>query len=161
MRRLAIRCLLSDKARENRLTLLQALDLPAVRTKEMMGILSALDVTSSALLVTPEADRNVVLSARNLAQVKTLPANNLNVVDLLNNDWLIMTVEAVRRAEELWAGGATPGDVLIPEKPKARRRTTRRRSPRKKDADDTSAPQDEGETQAQPSDEAPEGGQEA
>ena len=159
MRRLAIRCLLSDKVRENRLTLLRALDLPMARSKEMKGVLSALDVTSSALLVTPEVDRKVVLSARNLTQVKTLPATNLNVVDLLDHDRLIMTVEAVRTTEDLWAGGATPGDVIETGKKTTRRRTTTRRSPRKKVADDSKASQAESEAHPQPLDDAPEGGE--
>ena len=134
MRRLAIRCLLSDKVREDRLTLMQALDLPQARTKEMKHILESLGATTSVLLVTPEKDENVVLSARNLARVKTLPAPNLNTLDLLSHDRLIMTVDAVRKAEELWAGGATSGDVVaIPARP-ARRRTARKSPPQEETA---------------------------
>ncbi len=128
MRRLAIRCLLSDKARGDRLTLLQALALSEVKTREMKEVLSSLHATSSVLLVTPETDQNVVLSARNLERVKTLPANNLNVLDILEHDRLIMTVDAVRRAEELWAGGATPGEVVAIEKPAAAKPPTKRRA---------------------------------
>ena len=126
MRRLAIRCLLSDKVREDRLTLMQALDIPQARTKDMKHILEALGATTSVLLVTPEKDNNVVLSARNLEKVKTLPAPNLNTLDLLGHDRLIMTVDAVRKAEELWAGGATPGDVAVAPARPARRRTARK-----------------------------------
>ena len=112
MRRLAIRCLLSDKVRESRLTLLEALDLPEVKTKEMKRILQALDADSSVLLVTGEVNETVVRAASNLQRVKTLPAPNLNVVDLLDHDRLIMTVDAVRKAEALWAGGATSGEPV-------------------------------------------------
>ncbi|MBI4199541.1 MAG: 50S ribosomal protein L4 [Chloroflexi bacterium] len=110
MRRLAIRCLLSQKVRESRLTLLEKLELPEARTREIVKVLANLGVASKVLLVTPETDRRLVLSARNLGHVKTLPAPNLNVLDLLNYDQVVMTVGAIRRAEELWAGGA-PGEA--------------------------------------------------
>ncbi len=107
MRRLAIRCLLSDKVRENQLTVLQAVELSQAQTKEMKRLLAALNAPSGVLLVTLQKDEKVVLSARGLKGVKTLPAPNLNVLDLLYCDRLIMTVDAVRKAEELWAGSAT------------------------------------------------------
>ena len=49
--------------------------------------------------------QNVVKSARNIPGVKTLPANILNVVDLLSYDALVMTEDAVRKAEQLWGEG--------------------------------------------------------
>lgn len=103
MRRLAIRCLLSDRVAEGRLTVLQGFGLSATSTKAMKGILKALEIDASALLVTRESDKAVYQSARNLPRVKVLPASILNVLDLLNHQHLVMTVEAVRRAEELWA----------------------------------------------------------
>ena len=69
----------------------------------MKGILGALQIDASALLVTRDSDKAVYQSARNLPRVKVLPASILNVLDLLNHQHLIMTVDAVRRAEELWA----------------------------------------------------------
>ncbi len=132
MRRLAIRCLLSDKARDNRLTLLQNIDLPTSRTKEMINVLKALDAASSTLIVTHPPSSNLVLSARNIKKVKTLPASNINVLDLLEHDRLIMTVDAVHRAEELWAGGVTSAEVEMEPKARPRRRasTTSARSGR-------------------------------
>lgn len=106
MRRLAIRCLLSDKVRENRLTVVQSMDVSSPRTRDMARILQTLQAASSALVVTPEKDENVVLSTRNLKKVDALPANEINVVDLLRHDRLIMTADAVRTAESLWAGDA-------------------------------------------------------
>ena len=103
MRRLAIRCLLSDRAAEGKLTVLQGFGLSAPSTKAMKGILGALQIDASALLVTRDSDKAVYQSARNLPRVKVLPASILNVLDLLNHQHLIMTVDAVRRAEELWA----------------------------------------------------------
>ncbi len=102
MRRLALRCALSAKAKDKELTVLEKLELAHPKTKEMEAILAALGVDSSALIVTGKAEENVFKSARNLAGVKTLPASILNVVDILTYKRLLMTEAAVRRAEELW-----------------------------------------------------------
>ncbi len=151
MRRLAIRCLLSDKARDSRLTLLQNMDLPTSRTKEMVNVLKALDAASSTLIVTHPPSSNLVLSARNIKKVKTLPASNINVLDLLEYDSLIMTVDAVHRAEELWAGGVTSAEVEMEPKTRTRRRasstTTRggrsRRTKASADQEETATPESE------------------
>ena len=105
MRQLAIRCVLSAKARDEELVVLEQLELEKPKTKEMAGILAALGVDSSALIVTSEPEENVVKSARNLAGIKTMPANILNVVDILSYKMLLMTEAAVRKAEQLWGGG--------------------------------------------------------
>ena len=105
MRQLAIRCVLSAKARDEELVVLEQLELEKPKTKEMAGILAALGVDSSALIVTSEPEENVVKSARNLAGIKTLLANILNVVDILSYKKLLMTEAAVRKAEQLWGGG--------------------------------------------------------
>jgi large subunit ribosomal protein L4 len=106
MRRLALRCALSAKARDKELTVLEKLELAHPKTREMEAVLAALGVDSSALIVTGKAEENVVKSSRNLAGVKTLPASILNVVDILTYKRLLMTEAAVRRAEELWGGGS-------------------------------------------------------
>jgi large subunit ribosomal protein L4 len=102
MRQLALRCALSAKAKDKELTVLEKLELAQPKTKEMAGVLAALGVDSSALIVTGKAEEKVFKSARNLAGVKTLPASILNVVDILTYKRLLMTEAAVRRAEELW-----------------------------------------------------------
>jgi len=102
MRRLALRCVLSAKARHKELMILEQLKLDQPKTKEMVQILTALGVDSSALIVTSEPEENVVKSARNLPGIKTMPASLLNVVDILSRKMLLMTVAAVRKAEELW-----------------------------------------------------------
>ena len=126
VRRLAIRCMLSNKVREDQIRLVQMFDIPDAKSKEIKRILKSLNANSSALLVTPQKDEKVVLSARNLERVTTLPAPNLNVVDLLKHDYLIMTVDAVRKAEEIWAGGATPGSVIPPVDTPTRKPTPRK-----------------------------------
>ena len=78
------------------------------RTKEMARILGALGVDSSALIVTAELDNNLYKSTRNLERIKTLPANLLNVVDLLSHKILMITVSGVGRVEEIWAPEQRP-----------------------------------------------------
>jgi large subunit ribosomal protein L4 len=112
MRRLALRCVLSAKARDGELVVVDELELPQPRTQEMRDILGALGSDSSALVVTGEPVPNVIKSARNLPGIKTLPAALLNVVDLLSRRRLIMTVAAVRKAEAIW--GHRPAEVDEP-----------------------------------------------
>jgi large subunit ribosomal protein L4 len=105
MRRLALRCLLSSKVSEGGLKVLDKFAFEAPKTKEMLKVLDALKLESTALIVTALPEANVVKSARNIPGVKTLPANILNVVDLLSHETLVMTEDAVRKAEQLWGEG--------------------------------------------------------
>ncbi len=102
MRRLALRCALSAKVRDKELVVLEELKLEQPKTKDMVEILAALGADSSVLIVTSEPEENVVKSARNLPGIKTMPAGLLNVVGILSRKMLLMTVAAVRKAEELW-----------------------------------------------------------
>jgi large subunit ribosomal protein L4 len=102
MRRLALRCALSAKARDEELMVLEKLKLDQPKTKEMETFLAALGVSSLALIVTDEPEENVVKSAHNLVWIKTMPANMLNVVDILSYKRLLMTEAAVRKVEQLW-----------------------------------------------------------
>ncbi|MBI2852706.1 MAG: 50S ribosomal protein L4 [Chloroflexi bacterium] len=109
MRRMAIRCLLSAKARDGEITTLQELSLAEPKTKEMARILAALGAGLSALVVTTQPSENLIKSTRNIAGVKLTPARLLNVVDLLNHEKLIMTVDAAREVDELWADKLAAG----------------------------------------------------
>ena len=103
MRRLALKCVLSAKARDGELMVLEQLRLDEPKTRLMAQVLTALGVAdSSALIVNSEPEDNVIKSARNLLGIKMMPANLLNVVDILSHKMLLMTVSAVRRAEQLW-----------------------------------------------------------
>ena len=103
MRRRALRCVLSDKVRADKLILVDGLNLERPNTKEMAQILSGLGVGRSTLIVTDGTASNVVLSARNLEKVWTTPVRLLNAEQLLKRDRVVMTLDAARRAEELWA----------------------------------------------------------
>ncbi|MBA7604834.1 50S ribosomal protein L4 [subsurface metagenome] len=102
MRQLALKCALSAKARDEELKVLEELKLEEPKTKQMAQILTALGVDSSALIVTSEPEDSVVKSARNLKGIKTMPANLINVLDILSYKILLMTVTAVRKVEQLW-----------------------------------------------------------
>lgn len=110
MRRLALRCVLSGKMRDEELIVVDALAFVQPKTREMAGILTTLGIESSALIAAVHPDQNMIKSARNLAGVATIPADLLNVGDILAHKALLMTEEAVRRAEELWGGGTSKGD---------------------------------------------------
>ena len=109
MRQLALRCVLSAKARDKELMVVEQLKFDEPKTKAMAQILAALGADSSALIVTREAEANVAKSARNLPGIKTMPASLLNVVDILSCRTLLMTEAAVRQAEELWGEKASQG----------------------------------------------------
>ena len=101
MRSLALRCVLSAKVAQGEMVVVDELALNEPKTKEMARILAALGVGSSVLIVTAGADPNAYKSARNLERTKTLPANLINVGDLLSHRILMLTVAAVRRVEEM------------------------------------------------------------
>ena len=109
MRRLALRCLLSAKVKDGDLIAIEALNFAEAKTKEMAKILSALGVDCKALVVTPQSEENVIKSTRNIPGIDIIPAGLLNVTALLNHKKLIITVEAVRKADELW--GDKPAGV--------------------------------------------------
>ncbi|MDO8567225.1 MAG: 50S ribosomal protein L4 [Dehalococcoidales bacterium] len=109
MRLLALKCVLSAKAGEGELKILEALQFEEPKTKQMVQALTALGADTSALVVTAEAETNVVKSARNVPGIKTTPANLLNIVDLLSYKMLLMTESAVRKAEQLWGEAPAEG----------------------------------------------------
>ncbi len=102
MRQLALKCALSAKVRDQELKVLEKLEFEDPKTRQMAQILTAIGADSSVLVVTSEPDGNVIKSARNIPKVKTMPANLLSVLDILSHKMLLMTVTAVRKAEEIW-----------------------------------------------------------
>lgn len=103
VRRLALRSALSSKVQEATLVILDELNLPEAKTKEMVKVLKALNVDKKALVVTAEADETVYRSARNIEGIKPLAVEGLNVVDLLHHDILVMTKAAATKAGEVFA----------------------------------------------------------
>jgi large subunit ribosomal protein L4 len=109
MRRLALRCVLSAKAGDGELKILDGFNFEEPKTKRMLALLEALGVESSALVVTPEPEANLIKSARNIPQIDTMTVNVINVLDIMSHQTLLMTEAAVRAAEKLWGNGATQG----------------------------------------------------
>jgi len=109
MRRLAIKCVLSDKARQDRLICLTSMDTIDGKTRSMASLLKNLDVKGSALVVTREPEDNVVRAAHNLEKIWTLPVSLLNAQELLRRDVVIITLDAVRWAEQFFAGEPNRG----------------------------------------------------
>ena len=95
MRRLALRSALSVKAGSQHLVVLDELSMDAPRTREMDAMMAALGVERSALLLLPEVNDIIELSARNLPYVKTLRANYINVRDLLGYETIIMPRQTI------------------------------------------------------------------
>ncbi len=104
MRRLAIRSTLSAKAANGSLQVIDELAIDSPRTKELLSLLQTLGFDRATLVVTAQPAPTINRSARNLPNVKWLPAAYLNVLDLLSHRGLLMTEEAVRVAEALWGG---------------------------------------------------------
>lgn len=101
VRRLAIKSALSSKVLENNIVVLDNLTLEAPKTKEMVKILNNLSVDRKALIVTADANENVILSARNIPGVTVVTASGINVLDVLNHDKLVITKAAVEKVEEV------------------------------------------------------------
>ena len=102
-RRLAIRSVLSSKVLENNLVVVDAMNFDAIKTKNMVSALSNLKVEGKTLIVLPEKNENVQKSARNIEGVKTSLVNTINIYDLLKYNKLILTVDAVKNLEEVYA----------------------------------------------------------
>jgi large subunit ribosomal protein L4 len=103
VRRLALLSALSSKVVENEILVLDQFALAAPKTKEMVSILGALNVTSKTVIVTAEENNEVSLSARNIPGVKVLTATSINVLDLLDATKLVITKDAVQKIEEVLA----------------------------------------------------------
>ena len=101
MRRLALRSALTVKASQERVVVLDALEMPEPRTREMAAMLVRLGVPSSALVLLSERNEIVERSAANLPDVKTLRASYINVRDLLGFDYLILPQTSLTAIESM------------------------------------------------------------
>lgn len=102
MRRLALKCMLSAKAREGSMKVVQDIAFEEAKTRYMAGVLSSLGSDSSVLILTGQSTPEVVRSAANLPDVKVLPSALVNVLDLITHDMLIASVPAIRKIEQTW-----------------------------------------------------------
>jgi len=100
---LAVKSLLSSIVAENNLVVVDNFDLAGIKTKKVVESLNNLKVTEGCLIVVAEQNENLQKSARNIADVKTTRATSLNVFDLLKYNKLVLTEEAVKKLEEVYA----------------------------------------------------------
>ena len=102
VRRLAMKSAFSTKVAAGEMMILKELKLDEIKTKTMVNLFGALKATKKVLLVLPENDQKVILSARNIPGVKTALVNTLNVYDILNCDKFIVVKDAVAQLEEVY-----------------------------------------------------------
>ena len=102
VKRLALKCALSAKVLENEMIVLDSLELSAAKTKEMAGVLKALDA-KKALIVLADGSPHAVRAAKNIPGVETTLATTLNPYDILKYDKFIVTKTAVEKIEEVYA----------------------------------------------------------
>ena len=117
MKRQSLVAVLSDKVREDQLVVIDSLVLDQPKTKEMVKVLDALEAGPPVLIVADGAEALVLRCARNMPRLKMLPASLLNTVDLLKHRKVVMTLEAVRKAEELWGGPFVRGKSHVASTP--------------------------------------------
>ena len=103
VRRLAMKSAFSCKAKDDEIIVIDEIKLDEIKTQEIAKMLAAVGSEKKALIVLPEMDKNVILSARNIKGVKTAQVNELNVYDLLNADKLILCKDAIEKIEEVYA----------------------------------------------------------
>lgn len=101
-KQLALKSALTSRVAEEKIFVLDALKMDEVKTKKFQALLDALKV-NKALVVLEENDQNVILSARNIPNVKTAQTNTINVYDILKYDTLVITKDAVSKIEEVYA----------------------------------------------------------
>ena len=100
--RLALFSALTAKVNDDKLIVLDSLSMDEPKTKEFAKILENINA-SKALVITDEDSKNVILSAKNIPDVKTEARNEINVYDILKYDSLVMTKDAVKALEEVYA----------------------------------------------------------
>ena len=103
VRRLALKSALSDKAAQQNIVVIDAIKVDAPKTQEFAAFLKAVNVTGKALVVTAEADTNVVKSGRNIPGCQVTFANLINVYDIVNAKQLVLDKAALAKIEEVFA----------------------------------------------------------
>mgnify|MGYP003445361831 CR=1 FL=1 len=103
VKRLAVLSALSAKAQDGDIIVIDNLAVAEYKTKAVVNMLAAVGVTKKALIVTPSVDVKIVKSASNIPGVKTTTADNINTYDVLNGGKFIISVDAAKKLEEVFA----------------------------------------------------------
>jgi large subunit ribosomal protein L4 len=103
MKRLALRGALTAKFGDQAVKVIDTFGLEGIKTKDLVGILRALEASGRVLVVSPGRDEKLVLSARNLPTVEVILADSLNVVDLIKADLVLIEEPSLARMQEVYA----------------------------------------------------------
>ena len=103
VRRLAMKSALTSKVQDNEIVVLDALKLDAPKTKEMIKVLENVEAAKKALIVTAEKDDVIIKAAANIPGVKTTMVSQMNVYEIVNHTSFIVTADAVKKIEEVYA----------------------------------------------------------
>lgn len=103
VKRVALKSVLTAKANEGNIIVLDAFEMNAPKTKEFLAMLKAVNAGKKTLFVTANCDTNVYKSGRNIPGVQVSFVNTMNVYDILNHESLILTRDAVAKTEEVYA----------------------------------------------------------
>ena len=103
VKRLALKSVLSAKAAEGKLVVIDSIKMDAIKTADFRKFLTAVGVDGKAVVATPAVDTVIVKSARNIPGVLTTPATNLNVYDIINAQYLVVDQTALAKIEEVYA----------------------------------------------------------
>ena len=103
VKRLALKSVLSAKAGEEKIIVVDSIKMDEIKTKAFKGFLDAVKCDGKAVVITPEVNQNVVKSARNIPGVVTTTARMLSVYDLVNAKYLVVDRAALATIEEVYA----------------------------------------------------------
>ena len=103
VKRLAVLSALSSKAKSGDVVVIDKIETAEYKTKAVASMLNAVGVTKKALIVTPAVDAKLVKSAANIPGVKTTTADNINTYDVLNGGKFVISVDAAKKLEEVFA----------------------------------------------------------
>ncbi|MCX4326176.1 MAG: 50S ribosomal protein L4 [Lachnospiraceae bacterium] len=99
----AMKSALTSRVNEEKFLVLDSLKFDEIKTKQMVKVLDALKVNKALVILDGEDNANVALSARNIANIKAITANTINVYDILKYETVIITKSAVSKIEEVYA----------------------------------------------------------
>lgn len=103
LKRIALKSVLTSKVENGEIIVIDELNFDAPKTKEMVNFLSKVEASRKTLIVMHEKNENVIKSAKNIPNIGTALVNTINVYDLMNCDSFIITKDAVRKVEEVYA----------------------------------------------------------
>ena len=103
VKKLAMKSAFSSKLKDSQIVVVDAVSMNEYKTKTVANMLKAIGADKKALIILPEVDKKVILSARNIPGVKTAQVNTINVYDIVNADKVVIVKDAVSKIEEVYA----------------------------------------------------------